>query len=223
MPDDLKVAQLLSSRICHDLVGPAGAVNAGLELLEDGLSDANAPIDLPALDLIKKSAGESTRRLAFFRIAFGFGAGAKGEATFDQARELAAGFLAGGKVVLDWPEALESQPPGGVPASMVKVLLNMVLIATEALPRGGTVGLNFAALDDGLGMAVLARGEGAALKDDICGSLAENAAADGLTARNVHGYLAQTLARGSGALIEHSQGSDGEIQLAVMFPNATDC
>lgn len=223
MQVDLKVAQLLCSRICHDLVGPAGAVNAGLELLEDGLSDGDSPIDLPALDLIKKSAGESTRRLAFFRIAFGFGAGAKGDATFDQARDLAAGFLGGGKVDLDWPEALENQPVGRVPAAMVKVLLNMILIASEALPRGGTLNLTFAGLDEGLGLALTARGEGAALRDDICDALAVNTSAEGLTPRNVHGHFGQTLARDLGGLIEHSQGSDGEIQLAVMFPMTTDC
>ena len=54
-------------------------------------------------------------------------------------------------------------------------------------------------------------------------ALAEGAAAEDLTARNVHGFFAQCLARDSGALIEHSRGSGGEIRFAVMFPAATDC
>ena len=31
---DLRVAELMASRLCHDLVGPIGAVNNGLELME---------------------------------------------------------------------------------------------------------------------------------------------------------------------------------------------
>ena len=65
MSADIHLAQLLCSRLCHDLVGPAGAVNAGLELAEDG------DLDGDALDLVTSSAAEVTRRLAFFRIAFG--------------------------------------------------------------------------------------------------------------------------------------------------------
>ena len=69
MTADIFLAQLLCSRLCHDLVGPAGAVNAGLELAEDG------DLDGDALDLVTSSAAEVTRRLAFFRIAFGAAGG----------------------------------------------------------------------------------------------------------------------------------------------------
>ena len=99
MQVDLRVAQLLSSRLCHDLVGPIGAVNTGLELFQEGFDD-----DEKALGLVADSAGEASRRLTFFRGAFGFGAGDKGEATLNEARNLAVGLLASGKVALDWPE-----------------------------------------------------------------------------------------------------------------------
>ena len=69
MSNDLRLAQLLCSRLCHDLVGPAGAVNAGLELAEEGEMDGDA------LELVTSSAAEVTRRLAFFRIAFGAAGG----------------------------------------------------------------------------------------------------------------------------------------------------
>ena len=174
----------------------------------------------PALELMTKSASEATRRLAFFRIAFGSGAGEGGEATLSEARDLAAGFLKDGKIALDWPEDAEAQPGGPVPPSLVKVVLNMVLMASESLPRGGDVGINFAALDEGLGVAVIANGEGAALKDDMRQAMAETPGE--LTARNVHAYFAQSLAGELGTRVEHSQGKEGEIRLVVLFPNATD-
>lgn len=214
MQVDLRVAQLLSSRLCHDLVGPIGAINTGLELLREGFDD-----DQKALGLVADSAGEASRRLIFFRFAFGLGGGDKGKSPLSQARELAVGLLSSGKVSLDWPEDADVS----LQASAVKVILNMVLMASESLPRGGAVGIEFAVLDEGLGVAVTATGEDARLREDLQSALAEGAAAEDLTARNVHGYFAQCLARDSGAMIENSRGSSGEIRFAVMFPPATDC
>ncbi|MBT7942230.1 MAG: hypothetical protein HN719_02625 [Alphaproteobacteria bacterium] len=220
MQIDLKIAQLLSSRLCHDLVGPIGAVNTGLELMEEDSDDDGA-----ALGLMARSAAEATRRLAFYRNAFGMGAGGGGgKGALDEARILADGFLETTKVTLDWPElipdALGPVPPGGV-----KVVLNMILIASESLPRGGVVGLSLVQLDEGLGVGLTASGEGAALREDLVHALAEDAglAEDVVTARNVHAYLAQCLARELGGKIEPSVGSNGEVQLAVLFPNNAVC
>lgn len=220
MQVDLKIAQLLVSRLCHDLVGPVGAMNAGLELMEDGMGD-----DPAARALLADSAGQASRRLAFFRIAFGSGAGVGGEATLAQVRELAGALLESGKAALDWPEDAPAQPSGAVNPSVAKVMLNLILMATEALPRGGDVGVNFAALDDGLGVAVTAAGEKASLGDDIRYALELEPGPDGeaigLTARNVHAFYAQSLALEMGSRIEFSEASGGEIQFAVLFPKAT--
>ncbi len=227
MQVDLKVAQLLSSRLCHDLVGPIGAVNSGLELLEEGF-DEGPDEDGRALALVSNSADEAIRRLAFFRIAFGFGAGTKGQATLNEAGELAAGLLESGKVVLEW----SSDRPDPVRPNVVKVVLNMVLMASESLPRGGKINIGFSDLDEGLGVGVTATGEGAGLRDDLRDALTEGAKETGndaggtgetLSARNVHGFFAQAMAREMGGVIEHSMGPDGEIRFAVLFPKATDC
>jgi len=223
---DLKVAQLLASRLCHDLVGPIGAINAGLELMEDAITE-NDGDDPAARALLANSAGEATRRLAFFRIAFGSGAGAGGEATLPEARELAQGFIESGKAALDWPETDPAQPSGAVNPSVIKVLLCLILIASETLPRGGDIGVNFADLEDGLGVAVIAAGERPSLGDDIRYALGLGgglkAGSDGLTARNVHGFYAQSLARELGSRIEFSEGSGGDIQFAILFPKTTIC
>ncbi len=224
MQVDHKVAQLLSSRLCHDLVGPIGAVNSGLELMEEGF-DEDANEGGRALALVANSAAEATRRLAFFRIAFGFGAGTKGQATLNEAGELAAGYLESGKVALEWPMDGPLGRPDPVQPNVVKVVLNMVLMASESLPRGGNIAISFGDLDEGMGIGVTASGEGAALRDDLREALTEDEKGGGeaLSARNVHGFFAQCMAREMGGLIEHSEGSDGEIRFAVLFPNATDC
>jgi len=223
MQIDLNVVQLLSSRICHDLVGPIAAVNTGLELMEEDSDDDGA-----ALGLVTRSAREANRRLAFYRAAFGFGAATSAAAgwkpALDEARILAEGFLESGKVRLEWQDISADDNSPALPGA-VKVVLNIILMASESLPRGGVIGLSFAKLDEGIGIGLTATGEGGALREDLREALAEDAGMtkDVLSARNVNAYLAQCLARDLGALIEHSEGPNGEIQLAALFPNAAGC
>tara|TARA_R110001592_G_scaffold278460_1_gene545732 strand:- start:507 stop:1169 length:663 start_codon:yes stop_codon:yes gene_type:complete len=217
MTADIHLAQLLCSRLCHDLVGPAGAVNAGLELAEDG------DLDGDALDLVTSSAAEVTRRLAFFRIAFGAAGGkasAVGTLSLNEARELAGEMLAGGKAELEWPES--SHAPDSLPAGVGKVLLLMILLASECLPRGGAVTVHTAALPEGAGLAVSAQGVGAVLKPDLMAALDPDADEDVVNARTVHAHFAQVLARAEGGRIETSDEGDGEIRFMALFPQDRD-
>ena len=97
MTDDLRLSQLVCSRLCHDLVGAAGAVNAGLEILAEmgGLDDS-------AMALATNSGLEMTRRLAFFRVAFGAGGAGRSGAEVSVMRKIAAEYLEAGNVDLDW-------------------------------------------------------------------------------------------------------------------------
>ncbi|MEQ8226883.1 MAG: histidine phosphotransferase family protein [Rhodospirillales bacterium] len=213
MTIDIHLAQLMCSRLCHDLVGPAGAVNAGLELAEEG------DLDGDALDLVTSSAAEVTRRLAFFRIAFGAAGGKAstvGTLSLNEARELAGELVEGGKTTLEWPDS--DHAPDSFSADVGKVLLLMILLASECLPRGGAVTVHTAALPEGAGLAVSAKGQGAAMKQDIAVSLDPEAAEYALTARNIHGYFAQQLAHSGGGRIETSQEVENEIRFMALFP-----
>lgn len=61
-----KLASLIGSRICHDLISPIGAVTNGLELLElTGLPPS------PEMELINQSAQSAAARVKYYRLAFG--------------------------------------------------------------------------------------------------------------------------------------------------------
>ena len=110
---DQRVLELLMSRVCHDLISPVGAVVNGVELIEDGGTDMADD----AMALVAKSARHASRRLQFFRMAYG-AAGAGGDRSLADARQLTMDFLAETKVALDWPDAsagrTEQAGPGGV-------------------------------------------------------------------------------------------------------------
>ena len=206
MAIDLRVAKLLCSRLCHDLISPASAVNAGLELMEE------QPGNDDALDLIIRSAEQVTRRLAFYRSAFGAG----GVTTLGEARDLAAGLLGDGKVVLDWPGG-DGGPVSPVGAAM---LLNLILVAVDTLPRGGAVSVRLAVLDEGIGAALTASGDGARLSEDMSRATGPDISEADLSAGNVPAYLVRRLAEEAGVSIEIGEGADGEVRLAALLPPA---
>ena len=124
----LDLAALLCSRVCHDLISPVGAIVNGLEVLEEEKDDATKEF---ALDLIKKSAGTASAKLQFCRIAFGAAGSAGAQIDLGDAETIARGFLEDEKTKLAWnlPRVLS-------PKNRVKLLLNMLVIAGQAIPRG---------------------------------------------------------------------------------------
>jgi histidine phosphotransferase ChpT len=127
----LDLAALLCSRLCHDLISPVGAIINGLEVMEE---DKNEETKTFALDLIKKSATQASAKLQFCRLAFGAAGSAGAQIELGDAEKAARGLLEDGKTTLVWnlPRAL-------VAKNRAKLLLNMLLVASGTIPRGGTL------------------------------------------------------------------------------------
>lgn len=204
---DMRVTELLVSRLCHDLVGPIGAVNNGIELMTDvefGPSD-------DALLLAGNSARQAASILQFYRLAYGM-AGGRITGDFSELRELTAGFLASSKITLDW--TVRAQPEGA-PADLGKLLLNLVALAMEMLPRGGK--LTVAALNGpaGLDASVTATGQGAKVREEIQPALADDAAIEDLTPRNVHGYFTRQIAQHMGSDLIVDTPAEDSVRISV--------
>jgi histidine phosphotransferase ChpT len=129
--DSLDLAALLCSRVCHDVISPVGAIVNGLEVLED---ENDASMRDFALDLIRKSARQASARLQFARLAFGAAGSAGASIDLGDAEQVARGMFQDDKVTLSW-----SAPRALLPKNRVKLLLNLLVIATNAVPRGGTI------------------------------------------------------------------------------------
>src|SRR5580700_4198072 len=99
MQIDIRVLELLSSKICHDLVSPVSAINNGVELIED----IGGSVVEEAMKLIGDSAAHASRRLKLFRMAYGR-AGSDESLGVKDVRQVAEQYMAGGKVALSWPE-----------------------------------------------------------------------------------------------------------------------
>jgi histidine phosphotransferase ChpT len=129
--DPLDLAALLCSRVCHDVIGPVGAIINGLEMLDE---EQDAEIRAFALELIKKSAEQASARLQFCRLAFGAAGSAGASIDTSDAAMVARGLFGGERTELEW-----NVPPLRMPKNNVKLILNLCLIAATAIPRGGVI------------------------------------------------------------------------------------
>ncbi|KQS64502.1 histidine phosphotransferase [Rhizobium sp. Leaf371] len=123
------LAALLCSRVCHDIISPVGAINNGLELLDEGGADADA------MDLIRTSALNAAVRLKFARLAFGASGSVGASIDTGEAEKAARDFA----VVEKKTEISWTGPRVIIPKNRVKLLLNLFLIAYGAIPRGGSL------------------------------------------------------------------------------------
>lgn len=123
------LAALLCSRVCHDVISPVGAINNGLELLDEGGTDADA------LDLIRTSATNASVRLKFARLAFGASGSVGASIDTGEAEKAAKDFaIAEKKTEVTW-----NGPRAIIPKNRVKLLMNLFLVAYSAIPRGGSL------------------------------------------------------------------------------------
>ena len=90
--DALDLAALLCSRVCHDVISPVGAINNGLEVLEDERDEQMRGF---ALDLIRKSARQASAKLQFARLAFGAAGSAGAQIDLRDAETVSRGFVDG--------------------------------------------------------------------------------------------------------------------------------
>lgn len=126
-----ELAALLCSRVCHDIISPVGAINNGLELLDEGGADEDA------MALIRASARNASARLQYARIAFGAAGSAGMQIDTGDAETVASAYMANEKPDFSW-----SGTRALLPKNQVKLLLNLLLIANSAIPRGGEISVS---------------------------------------------------------------------------------
>src|ERR1700709_1565484 len=155
----LDLAALLCSRVCHDLISPVGAIVNGLEVLEDNPKPDDREF---ALELIRKSAKTASARLQFCRLAFGAAGSSGAQIDLGDAQTMARGHLEDAKTTIAW-----NLPRVLLPKNRVKLLLNMMVIAQQTIPRGGVLTVDRVGEGDAIGFRVAASGLNARLPQNI--------------------------------------------------------
>jgi histidine phosphotransferase ChpT len=202
--DALDLAALLCSRVCHDLISPAGAIVNGLEVLEE--KDSDEETKTFALDLIKRSARTASARLQFCRLAFGAAGSANAQIDLGNAQAMARGFIEDDKTKLTW-----NLPHTLLPKNRVKLLLNMLIIAGQTIPRGGTLTVDPLGEGETMGFRISASGLNARVPHAVP-ALLEGVSENGsIDAHAVQPFYAGLLARACGLKVNLTTEGDAII------------
>lgn len=208
--NSVDLASLLCSRLCHDLMSPVGALNNGIELLAD---EQDPDMRDRCLELLSDSARVTANKLKFFRLAFGAAGGFGDAVDSSEARAALEGLLGQGKVELGW---MVGDPK--LSKTATKLLLNLALIAGDALVRGGR--LDVGAENDG-GTEIAIRAEGPRIVVDAgIRDMLLNGAEGGVEARTAGAWLAHSLASEAGGAIQLSQPSDDVLMIGATIPRS---
>lgn len=205
---DLRVLELLSARLCHELSGPIAAINNGVELLaeeDSGLGSSPNPAFLhDAVALVGESARRARFRLQFYRFAYGFSSGSAiaGPAP----HEIAIGFFAATSISGEYAGAIRRLSP-----DWQKLACNLLSVGADALPRGGRLALTDSPL------TLEAVGEPAALSPEAREALMLATRVADLTARTVQPYFTGLLAKALDRSLSVT-AEPGRVRLRVVVP-----
>jgi histidine phosphotransferase ChpT len=198
--EGLDLAALLCSRVCHDLISPVGAIMNGLEVMEDDKDEETSKF---AMDLIKKSAKTASAKLQFCRLAFGAAGSAGAQIDTGDAEKVARGLIEDEKTKIVWnlPRVLLAK-------NRVKLLLNMLLLANQAIPRGGQHTVDPVGEGDTVGFRVSVTGVNAKIPQSIPPLLAATPSDHAIDAHAIQPFYTGMLAKNCGLSV--SMASEGE-------------
>ncbi len=200
--DGLDLAALVASRVCHDVISPVGAIVNGLEILEDEKDEGMRGF---AFDLIKKSAAQASARLQFCRIAFGAAGSAAAVLDLGDAEQVARGFVEDDKTKLVWEAERQL-----LPKNAVKLLLNLVLVATTTVPRGGSIKVTSSGQAEATEFAIVATGPNARVPANVLELLSGRAPEDRVDAHVIQPFYAGLVARAAGMAVTIEAEVEGE-------------
>lgn len=203
------LAALLCSRVCHDVISPVGAINNGLELLDEGGTDADA------MDLIRTSALNASVRLKFARVAFGASGSVGASIDTGEAERAAKDFAAAEKKA----EVHWNGPRAIIAKNRVKLLLNLFLIAYAAIPRGGSITVTLQDPDGDAVFTIAAKGRLMRIPAkfaELCNGEIEEA----IDAHSIQPYYTVLLAEESGMTLS-SEATGEEILFTAKMADVT--
>jgi histidine phosphotransferase ChpT len=205
--EQIKFIELLCSRLCHDLISPIGAINNGLEFLEQE-SDQNSR---DAIQLISKSATQAADKLAYYRVALGT-AGSGDLMQFNLVLDLIEKLGNGRNIEIEW-FGVEAYATSNIGKLSGKLILNLTLVAFDVLPRGGHAKVTLSGDAVTPNIIISVSGDKCSLHNDVKSVLVSEIATDISNVRNILASHCKQLA----SVCAQSIGFSEQHQNCIMF------
>lgn len=198
-----ELAALLASRLCHDIISPVGAIQSGLELLDE------MPNDPESMALVRNSTRSAVAKLQFARLAYGSSGSTAAQIDLGDAKTVAEGFMSFERANLVW-----EGERAYVPKNVAKLVLNLMVIANATVPRGREVKIAIESLQPEIRIVVTAQGTPLRVPAKFRALLSDEPLEEPIDAHGVQPYYTLLLARELGLTVRLDQ-SDGEAVFTV--------
>ncbi len=209
---DTGVLELLASRICHDLISPVGAVNNGVEFLEEMGAESLEE----ALELISYSASQAAAKLQAFRLSYGAGGKDPNIKPEDVQKAFSNFIRAEGKVKQSWDPFGSLGPKKPLPSGFCKMLMAALMLAYECLPKGGMV---FVEAGEESETLIIAEGDGACVRENMEEALKGELSSEDLDPRLVHPYAIGFIGKSYGFDVKVTSRDENRVVLTLFSPN----
>lgn len=208
---DIRIMELIASRMCHDLISPVGAINNGVELIEE----IGEGMEAEAMKLISDSAARASRRLRLLRLAYGR-AGSETNLSVRDVRPIIEQYIADGRVTLDWRDLV---PDNSIieQKGMLKTIMNVIILGEELLAYGGTISVRSDCGNNHIAphCIIAVTGRGAAIYPSLPAILNGTHPVDEITPRSVQAYITGRFAAAFGLNIITACTEDGRVEFAI--------
>lgn len=126
-----RLAALVGSRLCHDLISPLGAIGNGVELLQLS-SDFPGVGSSSELQLISESVDAARNRISLFRMAFGHTTAVQ-RISRNELAALLESFDRNGRI------RIRFEAEGDMPRTDGRMIMLALMCLESAMPWGGRV------------------------------------------------------------------------------------
>jgi len=170
--------ELISSKICHDIISPVGAIANGIEILEEMGADDDVT------SLISFSTEQANAKLKLLRMAYGM-SGSDTNIKIEDIHKTFGNFISGdNRITQSWDSMLNIgfEPAKGFP----KLLLCCLIMVSESLPKGGDISVS---VDGENTIVITGKGDNAGFKEGYIDSLENKISIADLTPKLIHPYI----------------------------------
>jgi histidine phosphotransferase ChpT len=207
MIDPARLSAYIASRICHDLVSPVSSVTNALDFMKE---PGDADMQAQAEELLQDGADKAAARIQFLRYAYGSIGLSSGAADVHEAKAITENFVKGYRPSLEW-----DMETSHLSYSHVRLLMNMVTIALDCLPRGGVINIRVRDEAGGMTLTLTGKGERAKLKDATIKALAGEEPEENWGPETIQPYFAKMIADGLGGALTANLNDDTVIIMAA--------
>jgi histidine phosphotransferase ChpT len=200
MIEPSRLAAFIASRICHDLISPVASVNSALELLED---PGDADMKAQAEQLLHNGAEAAAARIQLLRYAFGSAGLSDTAADRHDVKRIVDGFMESYKPSVEWDIRTEHFSCGHA-----RVLMNLIIMATASIPRGGVITLRVYNQGATLTVEAEAKGPRARLTEFTRAALTDSTPEEGWSARTIQPLFAQMVSSDLGGRISATEAEE---------------